>query len=77
MRPCFWGISIRFDGAHDISRQASGPDWGRSSGWAVGLMFGILISAGDAVITKAYAPILGIGAVGGAIIGYLVAAFGA
>jgi hypothetical protein len=45
-------------------------------GWAVGLLFGILISAGDAVITKAYAPILGIGAVGGAIIGYIVAAFG-
>ena len=45
-------------------------------GWVVGLMFGLLISAGDAVITKAYAPILGIGAVGGAIIGYVVAAFG-
>ncbi|MGC1456692.1 MAG: hypothetical protein WA825_00285 [Steroidobacteraceae bacterium] len=45
-------------------------------GWAVGLLFGILISAGDAVITKAYAPILGFGAVGGAIIGYVVAAFG-
>ena len=45
-------------------------------GWAVGLGLGILISAGDAVITKAYAPILGLGALGGAAIGYIVMAWG-
>jgi hypothetical protein len=51
----------------------NGLNW---PGWAIGLMFGLLISAGDAVITKAYVPILGIGAAGGAIIGYVVAAWG-
>ena len=56
-----------------IGAGVTGVAW---PGWAAGLMLGILISAGDAVITKAYAPILGIGAVGGAIIGYTVTAFG-
>ena len=40
-------------------------------GWAAGLIFGLLLSLPDAIITKAYAPILGIGAVGGGIIGWL------
>lgn len=44
--------------------------------WGVGLVMGFLLSAADAVITKAYAPLLGLGAVGGAVIGWLVARFG-
>jgi hypothetical protein len=38
-------------------------------GWAVGLVFGLLLSLPDAIITKAFAPILLVGAVGGLIIG--------
>jgi hypothetical protein len=38
-------------------------------GWVVGLFFGLLLSLPDAVITKAYAPILVFGAVGGTLIG--------
>jgi hypothetical protein len=44
--------------------------------WAIGLAVGLLLSAADAVITKAYAPILILGAVGGALIGWLVGRFG-
>jgi hypothetical protein len=44
--------------------------------WAIGLATGLLLSAADAVITKAYAPILVVGAVGGAVIGWLVGRFG-
>jgi len=44
--------------------------------WAIGLAVGILLSAADAVITKAYAPILILGAVGGALIGWIVGRFG-
>ena len=44
--------------------------------WAVGLAIGVLLSAADAVITKAYAPILVLGALGGAAIGWLVGRFG-
>jgi hypothetical protein len=45
-------------------------------GWVVGLGAGLLLSAGDAVITKAYAPILVLGAIGGAVIGWIVERFG-
>ena len=45
-------------------------------GWAVGLFFGLLLSIPDALITKAYAPIVGMGAVGGTIIGVIVGRFG-
>jgi hypothetical protein len=45
-------------------------------GWLVGLVFGLLLSIPDAIITKAYAPIIGMGAIGGTIIGFLVARFG-
>jgi len=41
-------------------------------GWAVGLFFGLLLSIPDAIITKAYAPIIGMGAVGGTIIGVII-----
>ena len=44
--------------------------------WAIGLAVGVLLSAADAVITKAYAPILLLGALGGAVIGWLVGRFG-
>lgn len=42
------------------------PAW---PGWAIGLLFGFLLSLPDAIITKAYVPILVVGAVGGSIIG--------
>jgi hypothetical protein len=41
-------------------------------GWAVGLFFGALLSLPDAIITKAYAPILSLGAAGGLLIGGLI-----
>jgi hypothetical protein len=40
-------------------------------GWLLGLGLGILLSLPDAIITKAFAPIIGVGAVGGGIIGWL------
>jgi hypothetical protein len=40
--------------------------------WFVGLFFGLLLSLPAAIITKAWAPIVGIGAVGGIIIGLIV-----
>ncbi len=45
--------------------------------WANGLIFGILLSLPDAIITKAYAPILILGALGGLIIGLIVGKWGA
>ena len=42
------------------------PTW---PGWLVGVVFGILLSLPDAVVTKSYVPILLSGAIGGAIIG--------
>lgn len=45
-------------------------------GWAQGLIFGVLLSLPDAIITKAYAPILILGAVGGLIIGLIVNKWG-
>lgn len=44
--------------------------------WANGLIFGILLSLPDAIITKAYAPILILGAVGGLIIGLIIGKWG-
>jgi hypothetical protein len=44
-------------------------------GWAQGALVGLLISVPDAIVTKAYAPILATGVVGGAIIGALAARF--
>jgi hypothetical protein len=41
-------------------------------GWAAGLFFGLLLSLPSAIITKAYAPILGIGGIGGLVIGGLI-----
>ncbi len=45
------------------------PSW---PGWLLGLVFGVLLSLPDAIVTKAYAPILVGGAIGGVIIGGLV-----
>lgn len=39
--------------------------------WAVGLALGILLSLPDGIITKALVPIVGMGALGGLIIGWL------
>ena len=41
------------------------------SGWLIGLTIGILLSLPPAIITKVFAPILGIGAVAGVIIGLI------
>src|SRR6266576_1288645 len=46
-------------------------------GWASGLIFGILLSLPDAIITKAFAPILIVGALSGLIIGFVVGKWGA
>lgn len=45
------------------------------SGWATGLFFGLLLSSPSAIVTKAWAPILGMGAIGGVVIGLVVAHF--
>ena len=41
-------------------------------GWLVGLLFGLLISLPDAIITHKYVPILILGGIGGLIIGGLI-----
>jgi hypothetical protein len=48
----------------------------RLPSWVVGIAAGLLLSVADAVITKAYAPILILGALGGGVIGWLVGRFG-
>ena len=45
-------------------------------GWLVGLLFGLLLSLPDAIITYAYVPILGMGTVGGLLIGLVVQKWG-
>jgi hypothetical protein len=45
-------------------------------GWGVGALLGLLISMPDAVITQAYIPILPVGVIGGALIGFVVAKWG-
>jgi len=44
-------------------------------GWAIGALVGLLISLPDAIITKVYAPILGVGIAGGALIGLAATAW--
>ena len=41
-------------------------------GWATGLAFGLLLSLPSAIITKAYAPILIVGMLGGLVIGGVI-----
>jgi hypothetical protein len=45
------------------------PGW---PGWAVGLLFALLLSLPAALVTKAYIPILTIGAIGGVVIGGII-----
>jgi hypothetical protein len=45
-------------------------------GWVTGLVLGVLLSLPDAIITKAWAPILILGALGGAVIGWAVGKWG-
>ena len=49
------------------------PTW---PGWLVGVTLGVLLSLPDAVVTKAYAPILISGAIGGLIIGGITRGWG-
>jgi hypothetical protein len=41
-------------------------------GWLIGLVLGILLSLPDAIVTKSYAPILGLGAIGALLVGGLI-----
>ena len=63
-----------------INRFAIGVVIGAASlpfpGWVTGLLFGLLLSLPDAIITKAYAPIIGLGAIGGVVIGFVVSSWG-
>jgi len=45
-------------------------------GWATGLWFGLLLSVPDALITKVYGPIIGMGAIGGTLIGIIIGRYG-
>src|SRR3954452_18532790 len=45
-------------------------------GWASGMIFGLLLSLPDAIITKAYIPIIVLGVSGGTIIGFVVERWG-
>jgi hypothetical protein len=44
--------------------------------WVSGLLFGLLLSLPDAIITKAWIPIMGLGIIGGIICGVVIGAFG-
>jgi hypothetical protein len=46
-------------------------------GWAVGLGLGVLLSLPDGIITKALGPIVGVGALGGLVIGWLASHYAA
>jgi hypothetical protein len=45
-------------------------------GWLKGLLLALLLSLPDAIITKAWAPILILGAIGGLVIGWVTGRFG-
>ena len=49
------------------------PTW---PGWLVGVTFGVLLSLPDAIVTKAYVPILISGAIGGLVIGGITRGWG-
>src|SRR5215207_2537147 len=63
-----------------INRLAIGFAIGASglpiTGWLNGLIFGLLLSLPDAIITKAWIPIITLGVIGGVIIGVIVGIFG-
>lgn len=41
-------------------------------GWLIGIAIGLLLSLPDAIVTRAVAPVVGLGVAGGAIIGWIV-----
>jgi hypothetical protein len=49
------------------------PTW---PGWLVGVTFGVLLSLPDAIVTKAYVPILIGGTIGGLVIGGITRGWG-
>lgn len=44
--------------------------------WANGVLFGLLLSLPDAIITKSWIPIMVLGAIGGLICGVVIGTFG-
>jgi hypothetical protein len=44
--------------------------------WLSGLLFGVLLSLPEAIITKAWIPIMALGAIGGIVIGLIIGAWG-
>jgi len=44
--------------------------------WTSGLLFGLLLSLPDAIITKSWIPIMTLGAIGGVLCGLVIGAFG-
>jgi hypothetical protein len=44
--------------------------------WVNGLLFGLLLSLPDAIITKSWIPIMVLGAIGGVLCGLAIGAFG-
>jgi hydrogenase/urease accessory protein HupE len=44
--------------------------------WGSGLLFGLLLSLPDAIITKSWIPIMVLGAIGGLACGVVIGAFG-
>ena len=46
------------------------------AGWLSGLLFGALLSLPDAIITKAWIPIMTLGVIGGVVIGLVIGTWG-
>jgi len=46
------------------------------AGWLNGLLFGLVLSLPEAIITKSWLPILVMGAIGGVVIGSVVSTWG-
>ncbi|HWQ83326.1 MAG TPA: hypothetical protein VN363_02100 [Anaerolineales bacterium] len=44
--------------------------------WGSGLLFGLLLSLPDAIITRSWIPIMALGAIGGVVCGFVIGAFG-
>jgi hypothetical protein len=88
----FWRYRSGDYDSYEVRRQTSRDDgriyqplgywlcnWRQSlsvPGWFNGLIFGLLLRLPDAIITKAWIPIMTLGVIGGAIIGVIVGALG-